>query len=60
MTIYTGIAGREQWYNLTGTFASASTFTTTEASTAEATRIARILSRCLFTCTDSTGATRRI
>lgn len=51
---------REQWVSLSGTFATATTFTTTETSNAEATRIARLTSRCLFTCTNSSGTTRRI
>lgn len=51
---------RDIWYSLTGTYASTSTFTTTEASSAEATRLAGISERSLLTCTDTTGATRRI
>jgi len=51
---------RDMWYGLTGTFATTSTFTTTEASSAEATRLAWLSERSLFTCTDTTGATRRI
>lgn len=53
-------ANREQWYDIGWTFASTTTLTTTESSSTEATKMARIFSRCLFTCTDSTGATRRI
>lgn len=51
---------RDLWYSLTGSYASASTFTTTEASSAEATRLAGLAERSLFTCTDSAGTTRRI
>jgi hypothetical protein len=47
--------GRELWYSLTGTYVSATTFTTTEASAAEAVRIATLSSGSLFLCTNSTG-----
>lgn len=57
---WSGGLTRDTWYWLTGTFITTSTFTTTESSNAEATRLAWIAQRSLFTCTDTTGATRRI
>ena len=51
---------RDLWFSLTGTFATTTTFTTTESSNAEATRLAGLAERCLFTCTNSWWGTRRI
>lgn len=56
----TGWLTRDVWYSLTWTFATATTFTTTESSSAEATRLAWLAERALFTCTNSGGSTRRI
>lgn len=57
----TGGLTRDLWYEVpSGAYASTSTFTSTEASSGEATRLAELAERSLFTCTDSTGATRRI
>lgn len=57
---WAGWLTRDVWYSLTGTYASTTTFTTTEASGAEATRLAGIAERALFTCTNAAGSTRRI
>ena len=46
---------KDQWFALTGSYASTSTFTFT-GTAAEAKQI----ERCLLTCTDSAGTTRRI
>lgn len=52
---------RDLWYEVpSGAYASTSTFTSTEASSGEATRLAELAERSLFTCTDTTGATRRV
>lgn len=60
-TVSGGGLTRDIWYEVpSGTYASASTFTSTEASSGEATRLAELAERSLFTCTDTTGATRRI
>ena len=57
---WAGWLTRDVWYALTWTYASTTTFTTTEASGAEATRLAGIAERALFTCTNAAGSTRRI
>lgn len=60
-TVSGGGLTRDLWYEVpSGAYASASTFTSTEASSGEATRLAELAERSLFTCTDTTGATRRV
>ena len=63
VTIAAGGLVRDDWYDMTAqsaAYASATTFASTESSSSEATRLAGLSLRSLFTCTDTTGATRRI
>jgi hypothetical protein len=60
-TVAGGGLTRDLWYEVpSGAYASASTFTSTEDSSGEATRLAELAERSLVTCTNSAGDTRRI
>ena len=54
-----GVSGN-LWYNLSGTFATVSTFTYVCTDSTDSDKAANSILGSLFTCTDSTGATRKI